>query len=171
MDIGLILANLGFDWRVALANLANFLIIVWILKRFAFKPIKAIIEKRENTIKEGLDKAKEAEERLKEVDIINKGKIKDAEIALINIVKETEKRVKIFENESQKKIEEKQLQLQKSLQEDYEKQREEVKNIVLKDAFNLVKRTVIKTVELSPEDVDEALIKKAIIALKDEKTR
>ena len=89
MDIAQLSANLGFDWRVALANLANFLIIVWILKRFAFKPIKAIIEKRENTIKEGLDKAKEAEERLKEVDIINKGKIKDAEIASINIVKET----------------------------------------------------------------------------------
>jgi len=47
MDFGQISANLGFDWRVALANLANFLVIVWILKRFAFKPIeKTVTEAR-----------------------------------------------------------------------------------------------------------------------------
>ena len=60
MDIGLILANLGFDWRVALANLANFLIIVWILKRFAFKPIEKAIKNREDKIRKGVEDAERA---------------------------------------------------------------------------------------------------------------
>ncbi len=60
MDIGQILGNLGFDWRVALANLANFLIIVWILKRFAFKPIAKIIKEREDKIKQGIQDAEKS---------------------------------------------------------------------------------------------------------------
>jgi len=60
MDIGEILGNLGFDWRVALANLANFLIIIWILKRFAFKPIAKIIKDREDKIKKGLEDAEKS---------------------------------------------------------------------------------------------------------------
>ena len=64
MDIGQILANLGFDWRVALANLANFLVIVWILRRFAFKPIARIVKEREDKIKKGVEDARKAETEL-----------------------------------------------------------------------------------------------------------
>jgi F-type H+-transporting ATPase subunit b len=60
MDIGAILTNLGFDWRVALANLVNFLIIVWILKKFAFKPIETAIKNREDKIKKGIEDAERA---------------------------------------------------------------------------------------------------------------
>jgi hypothetical protein len=60
MDIGLILANLGFDWRVALANLVNFLVIILILKYFAFKPIAKIINEREDKIKKGIEDAERA---------------------------------------------------------------------------------------------------------------
>jgi F0F1-type ATP synthase membrane subunit b/b' len=45
MDILGILGKIGFDWQVALANLVNFLIIFWILKKFAFKPVREILQK------------------------------------------------------------------------------------------------------------------------------
>ena len=64
MDIGQILANLGFDWRVALANLINFLVIVWILKRFAFGPIAKRIEEREEKIKKGIEDSNKASTEL-----------------------------------------------------------------------------------------------------------
>ena len=48
------------------------------------------------------------------------------------------------------------------------KQQEEVKNLVLKDAGELVKKAIVKTVELKPEDIDAALIKKAAAEIKDE---
>ncbi len=60
MDIAQLSANLGFDWRVALANLINFLIIVWILKKFAFKPIEKAIKNREDKIKKGVEDAQRA---------------------------------------------------------------------------------------------------------------
>lgn len=59
------LGNIGFDWKVALANFVNFLIIFWILKRFAFKPMQDRIEERNKLIADGVDHAKRAEEQLK----------------------------------------------------------------------------------------------------------
>lgn len=65
MDILEILGKIGFDWQVAVANLVNFLIIYWILKRYAFKPIKETIAKRQAKINEGLDSAQAAETELR----------------------------------------------------------------------------------------------------------
>lgn len=61
MNIIEILGKIGFDWRMALANLINFLIIFWILKRFAFAPIKRILRDREEKIKQSLEDARKAE--------------------------------------------------------------------------------------------------------------
>ena len=41
------------------------------------------------------------------------------------------------------------------------KQQEQANDLVMKNAVELVKKTIIKTVELKPEAIDEALIKKA----------
>ncbi len=61
MDIMEILSKIGFDWRMALANLINFLIIFWLLKRFALEPIKRVLRDREEKIKQSIEDAKKAE--------------------------------------------------------------------------------------------------------------
>jgi len=58
------LHNIGFNWEVALANFVNFLIILWVLKKFAFGPIQKGIDKRRARIADGLKKAEEADEKL-----------------------------------------------------------------------------------------------------------
>ena len=78
MDIVETLGKIGFDWRVALANLVNFLIIFWLLKRYAFKPIAAILRKRQHTINEGLDNALAAESKLEQAEAEAKGVITSA---------------------------------------------------------------------------------------------
>lgn len=60
MNILTELAKLGFDWRMGLANLVNFLIIFWLLKKFAFRPIAAKIKEREEKINKGLEDAQKA---------------------------------------------------------------------------------------------------------------
>jgi F-type H+-transporting ATPase subunit b len=56
-----ILASVGFNWHVALANFVNFLIILTVLGVFFFKKIGTAIDTRESVIKRGLEDAKEAE--------------------------------------------------------------------------------------------------------------
>ncbi len=59
-----ILGNIGFDWRIALANFVNFLIIFWLLKKFIFSKISQSLEKRKEVIIKGVTDAQEAETAL-----------------------------------------------------------------------------------------------------------
>ncbi len=61
-----ILAKIGFDWQVALANLVNFLIIFYLLKRFLFGPISRTLAERKKAIAEGLQNATLASDALAE---------------------------------------------------------------------------------------------------------
>lgn len=60
MDSG-ILAKIGFDLEVALANFINFLIIFLLFKIFLFKPIQNIIDKRREEINSGIENASKAQ--------------------------------------------------------------------------------------------------------------
>lgn len=56
-----ILGNVGFDWKVALANFVNFLIILFILNKFFFKSLGKTLDERKKKIIEGLTLRDEAE--------------------------------------------------------------------------------------------------------------
>lgn len=72
------LANIGFDWQIALSELVTFVLILWVLSRFVFKPIGAIIEKRNKEIQTGLDRAKESQSILAQAEQTVEQEIKDA---------------------------------------------------------------------------------------------
>jgi F-type H+-transporting ATPase subunit b len=59
-----ILGKLGFDWKVALANLFNFFVIYLLLKNIVFKKIGEAIRDRQDKIKTGLYEAELAKTAL-----------------------------------------------------------------------------------------------------------
>lgn len=59
-----ILKNFGFDPVMLAAQIVNFLIILYLLKRFLYKPLLGMLKKREDAIREGVRQAKEAQETL-----------------------------------------------------------------------------------------------------------
>lgn len=58
-----LIEKLGIDWRLLLAQIVNFLVILFVLHRFAYKPILAALERRTRKIAEGVRYAKEMEDR------------------------------------------------------------------------------------------------------------
>ena len=48
---------MGLDWSTFLLEVINFLILVWILKRFLYAPVKAAIERRQKRVKDVLAQA------------------------------------------------------------------------------------------------------------------
>lgn len=159
------LTQLGINWKLLLSQAVNFLILLIILSFFVYRPLLKIIKERSRKIKEGLDKAEEADIRLKEVDNIAKEKIKEAEQESIVIIKKTEEKAKVLASDLQKKTEERQKELTEQVRQSFEKQKEEAKELVYKEAVELVKKTIAKTIELKPEVIDEALIKKAVLEM------
>jgi len=61
-----LIENFGLNPILLGAQIVNFLIILFILKKFLYKPILTTLEKRKATIKEGLDKTEEVRIRLEE---------------------------------------------------------------------------------------------------------
>ncbi len=163
-----LLSQLGINWKLFLSQAVNFFILLIILRAFVYKPLLAVIKKRNEKIKEGLDKAEEANIRLKEVDVIAKGKLQDAEQESISIIKQTEARGKELEQNLKLKAEQKQQELMAQAQAAYERQQEESKSLVLSQAAEIVKKIIAKTVELKPDVIDEALIAKAVDHMKRE---
>ena len=163
-----LLSQLGINWKLFLSQAFNFAILFVVLTVFVYKPLIKVIKERSKKIKEGLDKAEEADVRLKEVDEIGKGKLREAQQQSIEMIKATEEKAKILDKENQEKAERKQKEVADLLRQSFAKQQEEAKALVLKDAAELVRKTIIKTVDLKSEAIDEALIKKAVEEVKNE---
>lgn len=157
-----LLFQLGINWKLFLSQAVNFFILLLVLTFFVYKPLIKVIKERNQKIKTGLEKAEEADVRLKEIDVIRKGKIKEAEQQSIEIIKTTEEKAKILDKENQQKAEKKQKEAMDLIKQNALKAQEEANKEVLSKAAELVKKAIIKTVELKPDAIDEALIKKAV---------
>ena len=168
MEEGL-LGQLGVDWKLLLSQAVNFFILLVILRQFVYKPLLAVIKKRTEKIQEGLQKAKEADVRLHEVDVIAKGKLKEADAKALALIKATEERAKQLEASLKTKAEAHQKELMDQIALAAERQKEEARQNVLKGASELVKKFIVKTVELKPEAIDEALIAKAVAHMQHDK--
>jgi len=59
-----LLETFRVDWPYFAAQFINFIIVILVLKKFAFGPIQAMLEQRKNRIAEGEEKLKRIEEQL-----------------------------------------------------------------------------------------------------------
>lgn len=59
-----ILAKLGIDWKLLIAQAVNFLVLLWVLKRYAYQPILRALEARTKKIEQGLADAALSQEKL-----------------------------------------------------------------------------------------------------------
>lgn len=59
-----LLGKLGIDWKLFLAQIVNFFVLLYLLKRFAYKPLTDFLEARRSKIERGLEDAEEAKQKL-----------------------------------------------------------------------------------------------------------
>lgn len=62
-----LLGTLGVDLKNFLGQLFNFLIFAYVVNRFVFKPVLAMLEKRNKLIEESVQRAKEADRKVAEL--------------------------------------------------------------------------------------------------------
>ncbi|MFA9262159.1 MAG: F0F1 ATP synthase subunit B [Undibacterium sp.] len=59
-----VLAKLGIDWKLLIAQAVNFAVLLWVLRRYAYKPILRALEARTKKIEQGLKDAALSQEKL-----------------------------------------------------------------------------------------------------------
>lgn len=126
-----IIKEFGVDPLLLTAQIVNFLIILFILKKFVFKLVLDVLKKRENEIKDGLRAAQEGQEKLEEAEEKEKGILKNAQ------------------NEAEKLIEDAKLQAIEASKKIEEKTRKETEDMVLNAKEQIERETKLAEKELS----------------------
>ncbi len=140
------LGKIGFDYKLAIANAVNFVIIFFLLKKYFFGPIGKSIDERKKKIEEGLAFQKEAEEgllsaRKKEEEMLVEAhkkakKVMDkAEVKGEEILNHFKKEAEI---EKQRIIEEGNLEINRKEKEARAKIQEEASNLIVMGAEKLI---------------------------------
>ena len=86
-----ILNNFGINPVLLIAQIVNFLIIFWLLKRFAYKPIFKVLEKRRKLIAEGVENAQRSEETLQKALEEEKATLRKAQAQATEILADAQK--------------------------------------------------------------------------------
>lgn len=115
-----IIKNFGLDPILLGAQIINFLIIFFILKKFLYKPVLEIIKKREEAIKDGLKKAEDAQILLEKTALKEKEVLRNAQKEALKIIEDAKKHAQELIDQTeektrkntQKMLNEAQLQIQ-----------------------------------------------------------
>lgn len=108
-----ILKNFGFDPVMLVAQVVNFLIIFYLLKRFLYKPVFEMLKKRQDTISESLKQAEEIK------------------VTLEKTIEEEKKILLKAQNEGKKIIDEAKLQASQTAREIEESAKKQTEKMIL----------------------------------------
>jgi len=155
-------SQLGIDWRLIISQAVNFLVLLGVLWFLLYKPLLKLLSDRRKKIEEGIVKAEMADTRLLEANETSKQKIKEAEAQALGIIRKTEGDAKVLEEKLLQKAKDKENAALKDMEGLLRAREDESRRAVEAGAKELIKAALIRTVELSPESVDDALIARAI---------
>lgn len=98
-----LLDKLGIDWRLLIAQLVNFLILILILYKFLYRPLLKILEDRKEKIEKGLRDAEQLGVELEKTKELQAEEIKKAKIEAREIIEEAGKRAEAAGAETKQK--------------------------------------------------------------------
>ena len=159
MDILKDILNLfGLEGKLFIAQIINFAILLFILKKFLYEPIAKMMEERKTKIKQGLDDAENAKKALIEADnqkilILKEAKI-DADKILENTKKSSENLKQKSSEDAKKQAAEIVDNAKKQAQAEFDKASKQVGSM----SVDLSKKIVSKVLSEIFTDEDKSII-------------
>lgn len=165
--MGDLLHNFGVNWKLLLAQIVNFGILFFVLKRYAYGPVVAMLEERRAKIKKGLEDAAASEQALR-----------DAEAKEDEIVEAANKRALATVAKAEDLAREKGAEIVKVAHEKAEavagaaerrmgEERAKMLDDIHHDAHELVELATARVLgRMEPDERDKALIREALDELK-----
>jgi len=142
--------GLGIDYKLLIAQIINFLVLFFLLKRFLYKPIIDFLDHRRKKIEEGLANAQKIEERLVKIEEEQKKILRKAEEEGTKIIQE--KRA-LGEKEKERII----AEAREKAREEAEKELSSVKIEIEKAREELIKETREMAIDIAERLLRERL--------------
>lgn len=156
------------DWFTVIAQLLNFLVLVWLLKRFLYTPILDAIDAREKRIAlavmDAKDKKAEALEERDHLKQRNREFDKTKEALLSGAKKEAQAEGKRLRSEAREAANAYTTKRQESLQREQQSLHEEITRRTREEVFAIARKTLK---DLAGEDLEERMTKLLIDHLRD----
>ncbi len=161
------ITNFGIDWRLLLAQAVNFFLLLFLLKKFAYKPILAMLAKRRQEIEKGFELRREAEETLKRADELRAATLQQARTDSLAMVNEAEQAGKKRQEEIVAEAAKKSEQIIRDAKRIIMQEKAIMGEEVYATAHELIKQGLVKVLGKIPhEERDRQLIRDALAELK-----
>jgi F-type H+-transporting ATPase subunit b len=158
-----LLANLGINWKLLIAQIVNFLILLFVLYKFAYTPVLKVLNDRTKKIEDGIKNAEDAKNKLIELSAREKDVLSKARKEAQEIIKKSEENAL----KNAKTIEDSAKNQYGKILEEVKAQIEQEKNKAVKEAkLEIAELIVSATEKIIDEKMDakkdKELINKAI---------
>lgn len=162
------LAKVGFDWRLALTNLVNFGLIVWLLAKFLWPSIAKAIGERQKLISQGLDDAESAKQHLAKSQTDYQAKLAQAHQEAQEIIHQADERGQKINQQAQQAAQLEAEELRQRVTKELANEKEKMNAAVRSQSAELVTAAVEKILQDKLDAMaDDRIIKQAIEALHD----
>ena len=161
------LGKVGFEWKMALFNFVNFLIVFAILKKYAFGPITKVIEERQKKVNDSVDNIQKAKTELGVAERRAQEMIDEAKVAANKVAEKAHEQGKV-QVDKMKAIAKTEIgQLVDQAKRNIEIDRKEMKETLRTETVELVVLAVQKIISEKLDDKkDQAYIKDILATLK-----
>ena len=164
-----LLSELGINWKLLFTQAVNFSVLLTVLTFVVYRPLMKLMEDRRKRIEFGLRGADEAEQKLAEIENLKETALAEAEKSGIELVRKAEKSAQKKEKELVTLASQKAEGIIKEANLVAESQKQKGLTELSKEAVNIIRDALIKTVELEPKEIDNRLINKALESTRAEK--
>lgn len=159
--------HFGIDGKLLLAQAVNFLLLLFILKRYAYGPLLRMMKTRRDEIAKGIRFTRESEKKLSEIEILKDVTLKGARDEALSIVKKGEMNAEERKSEILLEAASKTETIVNEAQRRIREEEARMKEGVTAGAEDLVRLAVAKVLgKLPPEVRDPPLITEALAELK-----
>lgn len=94
-----LIEKLGVDLKLLIANIINFVLLLWILGRFVYKPVLALLEKRRKMVEKSVQDSKQAEELLADIEKTRLEAISKIKIQSVQMLEEASKQAEVVKKQ------------------------------------------------------------------------
>ncbi len=159
--------HLGVDWKLLLAQVVNFAILIVVLKKFAYKPILTVLGKRRDDIAEGIRASEESKERLSQTKVIEEERILAADKKALAMITAAESTAKVRGEKIMQDTEAKSASMMHSAENAIEQERGKMGQEFESEARAFMKMGLEKVIgKMDLTERDQVLIQEALHEMK-----
>jgi|GEM_PF-6029006 len=158
-----ILGSVGFDWRVAFANLVNFSIVVWLISRFIVPAIRTTLAERRAKIEQGVSDAEQAARQLEEAREREREIVREATLKSNDLVSEARIRGDLIISRAHDEGTSTGSEMIHRAEDEIARKHKELESLVERDAATLIVDGVRKMLAAGLDETSNAALVERII--------